>query len=297
VDLTWSEALELFGFAIAAAVLAGFVCPLLGVLLYVRRTSFYGIALPQFAAAGVACGFALLPWWVEHVGLGGLDAEAVLSDTHAAANYHLGWASLFTFGGMLLLSWFQCGRGSETGRIATGFALAGALAILFTHWSPAGENFVNEMLRGEILWIGQHEFETLAAVLLVVLVMIVVYHRELVLVSFDREMAQVLGTRVRGLELLFLLLLGSAVSVGAMTVGPLVLFGLLVVPAVAARLLARSMLAFLVQASLLGGASAALGVLASLAWNIPMGPAIVCATGAWLGASALAARLRPARRI
>ena len=37
--------------------LAGLVCPLVGCFLMLRRTSFYGIALPQFAAAGVACGF------------------------------------------------------------------------------------------------------------------------------------------------------------------------------------------------------------------------------------------------
>lgn len=292
MDLDLREALELFGFAIAAALLAGIVCPLYGALLFVRRTSFYGIALPQFAAAGVAFGFAVLPWWAEHVGLGGLDLDTALSDTHAAANYHLAWASVFTFGALFLLSSFAPAKGSEPGRLAAAFALAGALAILFTHWSPAGENFVNEMLRGEILAVGQHDFETLAVVLVAALLVIVVYHRDLVLVSFDREMAQVLGKRVRAFDLLFLVLLGCVISVGAMTVGPLVLFGMLVLPPVAARMLARSMRSFLVLSSVIGAGSALVGAWASLRWNLPMAPAIVVATGVVLALSALAARVR-----
>ena len=283
MELELAEILDLFGFAIAAALLAGIVLPAVGCLLYVRRTTFHGIVLPQFAAAGVACGFALLPWWVEHVGLGGLDAETALADTHAAANYHLAWASLFTFGGLFLLASFARSKGSEGARLAAGFAIAGALAILFTHWSPAGENFVNEMLRGEILAVGQHDFETLAVVLLLVLLALVLFHRDFVLVSFDREMALVLGKRVRAFELAFLVLLGAAVSVGAMTVGPVLLFGMLVLPPVAARRLARSMVGFFVLAGGIGALSAAVGVVASLAWNLPMAPSIVAAAGLLVG--------------
>ena len=64
--LTWAEVFEYFGFAIAACLIAGLVCPLVGTFLLVRRTGFYGIALPQFAATGVAFGFAVLPWWPIH---------------------------------------------------------------------------------------------------------------------------------------------------------------------------------------------------------------------------------------
>ncbi|MBK7877123.1 MAG: metal ABC transporter permease [Planctomycetes bacterium] len=295
MDLEWSQVLELFGFAIAAALLAGLVCPLIGCFLYVRRTSFYGIVLPQFAAAGVAFGFAVLPWWAEHVGLGGLDLDTALSDTHAAANYHLAWASTFTFGGLFVLSALSSGKGSEAGRLASGFALAGALAILFTHWSPAGENFVNEMLRGEILAVGQHDFETLAVALLAALGAIVVFHRDFVLVSFDREMAIVLGKPVRALEFSFLLITGAIVSVGAMTVGPIVLFGMLVIPPLAARMLARSMLGYFALASTIGVLSAAAGVWASLRWNLPMAPAIVVAAGAVLLLAAAFARLSRGR--
>lgn len=282
--------LQLFGFAIAAALCAGLVCPLVGGFLHLRRTSFYGIALPQFAAAGVACGFAVLPWWADHVGLGGVTLDEALNGTHAAANYLFVWASVFTFGSLFAFAALQRPHGSESGRLAVAFALATAATILFTHWSPAGENFVNEMLRGEILAVGQHEFETLAVVLALVLGTLLAFQRELVLVSYDREMAQVLGQRVRAHEFLLLLLTGATVSVGTLTVGPLVLFALLVIPPVAARLWSRSLRGYFVLASAFGVASAALGAWGALAFDLPMASAIVAAAGVLLGAAALAHR-------
>jgi len=295
VDLSWSEIIELFGWACAAALLAGVVCPLVGALLYVRRSSFHGIALPQFAAAGVACGFCVLPWWIEHVGLGALDLDAALADTHLATNYHLGWAAVFTFGGLALLSLTGARAGSEVARLAAGFALAGALTVLFTHASPVGEHFVGQLMRGEILAIGQHEFETLCAVLAAVALVLYRYRREFVLISFDRELAQVLGRRTRALELLFLAVTGATVSVGTMTLGPIVLFGLLVLPPIAARATARSMAGFLLWSSVHGTLAAGLGVWAALRFNLPMAPPIVLAAAVQLGA-AQGLRLARARR-
>ena len=56
-EVSWGDRLDLFRWAILAALTAGMVCPLIGALLLVRRTSFYGITLPQFATAGVVFGF------------------------------------------------------------------------------------------------------------------------------------------------------------------------------------------------------------------------------------------------
>ena len=223
--LTWTEMFDFFGFAIAATLIAGLVCPLVGTFLLVRRTGFYGIALPQFAATGVAFGFAILPWWQEYMGVG-IQSSDLAAGEHIGLNYHLFWASLFTFGALAALLPGR-GRGTETARVAAGFALASALTILFVHSSPVGDIYVHELLRGEILAIGLHEFDTLAAVLGVVLVVIVIFHRDLVLVSYDRESAVVLGKRVMGWELLLQVITGATIATGVMTVGPVLLFGLL----------------------------------------------------------------------
>lgn len=274
-DISWADRIDLFQFALLASLLAGLVCPLVGVFLLVRRTSFYGIALPQFATAGVVFGFVLLPFWVEHFGLGGLSVDQALTDSHAAMNYHLAWAAIFTFGGLLALVFTGRAQSSEVGRVAAAFAIATAATYLFGRMSPVGKGHGDELMQGEVLGIGQHELETLAVVFGFVLLVLVWFHRDLVLVSYDRETARVLGKRVTATEALLNLLTGLTVSAGTMTLGPTMLFGLLVLPPLAARRWATSMTQFFLVSSALGALAVVVGVAASFQFDLPLGPAIV----------------------
>ena len=195
MEISWADRLHLFQYALQAALCAGLVCPLLGAFLYLRRTSFYGVTLPQFATAGVVFGFLVLPWWIAHVGLGGLTVDAALSNSHAAMNYHVIWAALFTFGGLLWLDLLARRSGPDVGRVAAGFAIASAATILFSRLTPVGASFVDELLQGEVLGVGVHEFETIAALLGLVALSFWVFYRDLAFVSYDREMAQDLARR------------------------------------------------------------------------------------------------------
>lgn len=292
MDTTWAERLDLFRYALLSAFAAGVVCPLLGTFLFVRRTSFYGIALPQFATAGMVFGFVVLPWWVEHIGLFGLNADAALSDSHAAMNYHLAWAGVFTFGGLAALLAAGRAGGSEIGRVAAAFAIANAATFLFGRVSPVGKSFVEELLQGEILTVNVHEFETISVILAAVLVAILLFHRDLVLVSYDRETAIVLGKRVLGFEGLLIVMTGVTVSAGTMTLGPTLLFGLIVLPPLAARPLACSMASFFCLAASFGVLAVVGGIVASFELDLPLGPAIVGVAGLELMPTLVMRRLR-----
>ena len=275
-EISWGERLDLFRHALAAALVAGVVCPLVGCSLLVRRTSFYGITLPQFATAGVVFGFVLLPWWIETIGIGRLTIDEALFDSHAAMNYHLAWASVFTFGGLFALVWSgRRGAGSEIGRVAASFAIANAATLLFGRLAPAGKSFVDELLSGEILGVGVHQLEVLAGFYAAVLVLLALFRHDFLLVSFDRDLAHVLGKRVTLFELLLITITGITVSVGTMIFGPTLLFGLLVVPPLAARQWARSMAGFQALAVALGVVSVGGGVVASFELDLPLGAAIV----------------------
>jgi ABC-type Mn2+/Zn2+ transport system permease subunit len=282
-EVSWGDRLDLFRWAILATLVAGLVCPLVGCLLYLRRTSFYGITLPQFATAGVVFGFVVLPWWVEAIGLGGLSADEALADVHAALNYHLAWAALFTFGGLAMLVFLGRRGGSEIGRVAAAFALANAATYLFGRMSPGGKAFVDELLSGEVLGVGVHEFEVLSGFYALVLAALLVWHRDLLLVSFDPDMARVLAKRVALFELLATALTGLTVSVGAMIFGPTLLFGLLVIPPLAARGLAASMGSYYAWSAAFGLASAVGGAWASFEFDLPWGAAVVATSALWLG--------------
>jgi ABC-type Mn2+/Zn2+ transport system permease subunit len=186
---------------------------------------------------------------------------------------------VFTFGGLAALVWLGRRGGSEIGRVAAAFAIANAATYLFGRISPVGKALVDELLQGEILGVGPHEFETLAVVLAAVLALVVVFHRDFLIVSFDRDGARVLGKRVTAIETLLTTITGVSIAVGTMTLGPTLVFGLLVLPPLAARAYATSMTSFYVGASVFGVASAVLGIIASFELDLPLGAAIVGVAG------------------
>ncbi|MFT7671302.1 MAG: ABC-type Mn2+/Zn2+ transport system permease subunit, partial [Planctomycetota bacterium] len=130
-----------------------------------------------------------------------------------------------------------------------------------------------------------------AVVYSLVLVAIVITHRDLTLVSYDRDTALVLGKRVRTWELLLQLLTGATIATGVMTVGPVLLFGLLVLPPLAARPLARSMIGFLSLSATIGVLSSLVGLGISFHWDLPLGPAVVMGGTLWMAVVRVASRL------
>lgn len=293
--MDWGLILELFPYAIASALVAGVVCPVVGCFLLVRRTGFYGVALPQFASAGVLAGYATLPWWIANVGLGGMDLPTALQSPHALEAYLLVWAILCTLSGLFALAVSRDTGGTEPARVAASFAIASAAAILFAMAAPTGAERVESMLKGEILVVGLHEFETIAVAYGLILAVLGVYHRDLLLVSFDRETARVLGEPARRYELVLAAVTGVAVSVGVVVIGPVVLFGLLVIPPLAARGLARSMRSFYLWSAALGLVSSVGGVVTSFSLDWPLGPSVVVVATLLLGASRTATAIRTPR--
>ena len=117
---------------------------------------------------------------------------------------------------------------------------------------PDGKEVIDQLMRGEILTADTHDFETIAISYGLVALCFYVYQRDILLVSFDRELALVMGKPVRRYDGLMLAMIGVTVTVGVLIVGPVVLFGQLVMPPLAANAVARSMRSFYVIAMALG---------------------------------------------
>ena len=265
--------------ALVGSVLVGLVCPLVGVYFVLRRMIFLGVALPQLSAAGIA--FAFLAYRT----VVGVHAHEEPSERALA----MAGSFAFTLVGLLVLAALER-RGRETveARIGTTYALAASATILFLAADPYGEAHLVNLLKGDITTTQGDHVTVLALVYGAVVLALLAFRKELLLVSFDRELATVFGRRVALWDGLLYLLIGTTISLGVMTAGPLVTFGFLVVPALTARLLVRHMLAFSVAASALGAAAAFAGFWAAYRWDLPLGPtqvAVACgglmAAGVW----------------
>jgi zinc transport system permease protein len=101
--------------------------------------------------------------------------------------------------------------------------------------------------------------------------------KPLVLMTINRDLAQVEGVNTLRVQAQFMVLIALLVALSVKIVGVLLVTSLLIIPAATARLFASTPEKMAFFASLCGCLSVVLGVLGSMQWDIPTGPAIVVA--------------------
>ena len=269
--------------ALLAGVLVGIVCPWVGVYFVMRRIVFLGVALPQVSSAGVALAFLLhnLGWHLLPHDVG----ERWMA---------LGGSITMTLIAIFAIALLERAPGSSEGRIAATFIVAGALSILFVAADPYGEAHLLTLLKGDIVTIGHDALVLMAIVYGVLLLCLLAFHRELLLVSYDPEMAITLGRSVTLWQVVLFTIVGVAISVGVMTVGPMVVFALLLLPPLAMYRVVHGVLPLCIASSVLGAVSAFAGFYISYRYDLPLGPTDVVVASVWL---ALATAYRIARRM
>jgi len=256
--------------SVYTSVLIGFACPLVGVFLLLRRLVFMGVALPQISSTGVAVALSV-PMW-----LGANPAHAEHSE-HLLA---FAGAMVFSLVAILLLAFFERReRGLPEGRLGTVYVVASALSILLLSKNRYAEVGWLDLLKGEIITIDNYDLIITATTLAVVLAMLALFSKEFLLVSFDRAMAATLGKKVLLWDVVIYLLIGVTVSIAVLSVGPLIAFGFLLIPALTAHLFARNMKQFFVLSSLIGGVTAFLGFWFAYEQDWPIGPTEVVLLG------------------
>ncbi|HVN98283.1 MAG TPA: metal ABC transporter permease [Syntrophorhabdaceae bacterium] len=257
--------------SVYTSVLVGFACPLVGVFLVMRRLVFMGVALPQISSTGVAIALSLPLWFGFHLTDNGSHSAHMLAFVGSTA---------FSLAAILTLAFLERrGRGQPEGRLGTAYVVAAALSILLLSKNPYGEIGWLDLLKGEVITISNFDLLLTAATLMLVLVALGLFHKELLLVSFDRDTAMTLGKNVVFWDVFLYLLIGLTVSMAVLSVGPLIAFGFLLIPALAAHLLARNMRQFTAFACLVGGTAAFFGFWIAYQFDLPVGPTDVVLLG------------------
>ena len=257
--------------SVYTSVLIGFACPLVGVFLVLRRLVFMGVALPQISSTGVAVALSL-PVWL------GCDRRRTARTANTCWRSPVRpcfrwWPSSCS------RSLERRGRGLPEGRLGTAYVVAAALSILLLSKNRYAELGWLDLLKGEIITISNFDLALTAVALALVLAVLGLFHKELLLVSFDRAMAVTLRKNVVFWDVLLYLLIGMTVSMAVLSVGPLIAFGFLLIPALTAHLFARNMRQFFLLASLIGGLASFVGFWLAYQWDLPVGPTDVVLLG------------------
>ena len=247
--------------SVYTSVLIGFACPLVGVFLVLRRLVFVGVALPQISSTGIALSLSL-PLWLGY--------QVTSQTVHTLA--FVG-STLFSVVAILILALLERrGRGLPEGRLGTVYVVAAAVSILLLSKNRFAELGWLDLLKGEVIAISNFDLVLTAATLALVLAMLGLFGKELLLVSYDRTFAITIGKRVILWDMLLYLLIGLTVSMAVLSVGPLIAFGFLLIPALTARVFARNMRQLIIFASAFGGAVAFIGFWIAYQWDLPVGP-------------------------
>jgi ABC-type Mn2+/Zn2+ transport system permease subunit len=268
MEQLWED-LRLFQEAFIGGAIAAGLLAFLGLPVVLRRIVFVGIALSQWAAVGIAFSFLA-------------QTIALFGESHVLGLCRNHWvmAAVGEGLGLLLLLRVDERSVSRETRIGIGWAVAGALAVLFVSQSPVGMEELKNLLTGEALFIGRDDLWLLGGTAVVVLVPGSLFLARFLLVAFDRDLAVSLGMRVAAWDALFYALLGLTLAVTIHLVGVLFAVAFLVIPPAAALSLARRQWTLVLVSTGIGVGSWVAGFVVSHRLDLPVGHAAVAAAGA-----------------
>lgn len=155
---------------------------------------------------------------------------------------------------------------------------------------------LSSILFGNILGVTGEDLIAIAAVAAVVLVALVLFHKELELTSFDPTHAAAIGLRPDRLRYGLLVLLSFTVVAGVQAVGVLLTSALLITPAAAASLVTTRLPRMMAIAVAIALLSSLAGLYASYYFAVASGAAIVLTCAACFGVAWFVRTLRPAGR-
>ena len=239
----------------AAAVLVGIVCAVVGTYIVLRGMAFFGDALAHTILPGIALGYLIsggardtLFWWalgtavVAALGIGAISRRAQVREDTAIG---------IIFAGM--------------------FALG--IALISTVRSYAVD--LSHFLFGDVLGVSAHSLWLILIFGGLVLLTIAAFYKEFMTLSFDPILAVTLRLPVGLLNNLLLTLIAVTVAVSLQTVGVALMVAMLVTPAATAYLLTHRLPAMMSLAAVFAAFSGVVGLYLSYYLSIASGAAIV----------------------
>ncbi|MDO4918603.1 metal ABC transporter permease [Kocuria sp.] len=146
------------------------------------------------------------------------------------------------------------------------------LGILFLSLYEGRSSNKFSLLTGQIVSVSSLQLTSMVVLSAVVVVILVAVWRPLTFASTDPLVARAKGLPVRGLSLLFMVLLGISVALSVQIVGSLLVLALLITPAAAAMNLTASPARTVVLSVVFAELAMVGGILLALGGNIPISP-------------------------
>lgn len=256
-----------YGFAqrgLLSLMLVGSLSAVVGSFMVTRGLAFFGDALAHAVLPGVAIAYM--------TGGGALGSNLFFGGLGAGVLTAL-FISVLT----------RDRQVKEDTAIGIAFVTMFALGIAIISTRPSYSGDLTHILFGSLNGIDETDLTFMVVLGSLVLVLILVFYKQLLIVCFDPELGQVLRFPVSFLRALLLVLVAVTIVLSLQAVGILLMLALLLTPAATARLLTKRMSHMILLAGLLGCAGGVIGFYLSWWTNVPPGSAIVLELSAVFG--------------
>ncbi|MDO5058860.1 MAG: metal ABC transporter permease [Neisseria sp.] len=247
-------------YALASVVFLSLSAAPVGIFLMMRRMSLVGDALGHAVLPGAAVGYMLGGLSLPAMSLGGFAAGLLMA-------LLAGLVSRFT-------------NLKEDANFAAFYLSSLAFGVLLVSISGSNIDLLH-LLFGSILAVDLPALQLVAAVASFTVLCLAVIYRPLVLESIDPLFLKAVNGKGGLWHLMFLVLVVLNLVSGFQALGTLMSVGLMMLPAITARLWARNMGGLLLLSVLFAFVCGTGGLLFSYHVEIPSGPAIILLCGAW----------------
>tara|TARA_B100001173_G_C16014621_1_gene559187 strand:+ start:1296 stop:2138 length:843 start_codon:yes stop_codon:yes gene_type:complete len=235
--------------SLITAIASGAMLSLLGPFTINRNMGFMADAMAHatlpIIAVGVFLGFSISELGVPAAILIAIFLGLIIKNTNVGEDTAIG---------IIFSSFF-----------ALGFVLISLLNVTIN---------LEDLLFGQILAVSRSDVNIVVALLALVLILVLVFFKQLLFYSFDPIGAEVKGLNTTFLNYLFLILLSIAIVGSLQTVGIILVLSMLIIPAAAAKLVTNTFVSSIRISILFGVFSSVVGLYLSYFFNLPSGPSM-----------------------
>ncbi|EPE63323.1 ABC 3 transport family protein [Exiguobacterium sp. S17] len=246
-------------YAFVAAVVIGFTAPLIGSFVVVRRMSLIADALSHVTLAGISFSLFLGQYVLVFSDLNPLYLGTLVS---VLAALGLDWLrnKYVHFQELSIPIMMSAGMG---------------LSAIFISLSRGFSVDLSTLLFGSISAVSPSDIGLILAVALITVIVIVVFYKQLLFLSFDEEQAKVSGLPSTLLHLLFMFVVALVIAVSMRIVGTLLVSSLITLPVAAALRFTNSFKQTIVWAIVFGELATIGGLVLAYELDVAPGGVIV----------------------
>jgi len=243
---------------------AGAICGFLGVYVVLRRIIFVSAALTQVSSFGVALSF-----YIEGLGIGILSA----------AGHPFVFSIALTVAAAVFFALKKdYSRISREGIIGFGFLIASAAVVILGDRITKGSHDIASILFGSAVVVDPADVYIIPGIALAAGIILLVYMKDFIFVSFDEESARLFKYPVRALNAGLMITIALVVAVATRAIGALPVFAFLALPPLAALYFTERLRMVFILSAVIGVLSAVLGYFFSFVLSIPTGASMtMCA--------------------